>query len=821
MNQIFRKVNKVCSYSILFVILAVFTSCVFKDDVNLNQDNSSHISNHFVSFSDINYVNNIVGNNAILDMKFKPQELISLQDKKLHIKLNVVSGASKIHFNSESATDFIINKDEIKDNHLLISVDPTGILGGSGKVEIQANINNIAQSDVAKFIVAKREITEIKTIPSIYNKIGDHGDLILKISSDIIDDEFTVDITGQDVDKFSSSTCKYSNASGGGIECSHNSFVITGIKPLISATIHDTNIVKTINLVFCDKPGIYFIDKDALKEISLIMPATIKLGRCMENMDSEITGVLSFSNYNAQYKKILDAKNGISIDDIIGVSGSANNSFKFSKNQQVIEFKVSKKSDDVTLSDFQFFLNRKIEVVATDSSKLYKDETYITNTDAKVATINFPNNMNANPGSSNNFVIERTNIDADAKISVDMYDGETKINDLAKLSVIGNTLHVEVNSNLPPKIYSLRAYFTENSDISISITGNSTINVIEELAHFNLSPVIKHVLSRFPSFYFLDIEAQKTASYLNNSQLYLSGSDKDHGCDQLIVTAVDANTAQVGKQCKLNTTQQLEDNTCSCVLNDNGEPKDKKCIFKIQLPNSYKTEGTHCKVIVGTKEHVNLGSAEIQSVAGLNPIPLQALSKGQFNTTSKLELFSRYSDDDSQLRAEPLNYRTWVTQLSKANIDNNDLFQDNILTEIHSTYFSSDGGTFYIKNFPGANMTETVLPRTYFIMGLSTMDWAVDRCSGSSSLQPQLGCIDWNCNSTTFQCNNRKGEAYVPENSVKISNNVISIMGNKINIVPGWSANCGNNCPRLLNYPNISSNDNKVLSFDILYDFPP
>lgn len=332
---------------------------------------------------------------------------------------------------------------------------------------------------------------------------------------------------------------------------------------------------------------------------------------------------------------------------------------------------------------------------------------------------------------------------------------------------------------------------------------------------FTMTPRVKQVLKDYPSYYYIKIDNEASARHhqfklngLKDSEQLLLYVDKKtvEGCNGVVVNKINVNDAgdpSIGAMCDLSNRSTVSGNPCGGVLNS--EMKlDKPLIFKVQLPDSYRTAGNSCQIDLKIGHHVfenpDDSNAVMRSVAGFNPITINANS-GSFNNAHRIEMCATKTSDYNGC---PLN-KQLVTALTGDNLRNNSLFNPASLFEISSEYFdagSNGGNTFTLRNYPGRNMlgqtdaagtriTSLNLPQINLVLGYAQgrTTWNDDRCPEHSPEYPtvvytNMGCANWH----DLFVFGGTGVAYIPANNLVVTETQVNVngAGNNLYIDRSW-----------------------------------
>lgn len=332
---------------------------------------------------------------------------------------------------------------------------------------------------------------------------------------------------------------------------------------------------------------------------------------------------------------------------------------------------------------------------------------------------------------------------------------------------------------------------------------------------FTMTPGVKQVLTDYPSYYYIKIDNEASARHhkfklngLKDSEQLLLYIDQKtvEGCNGVVVNKINVNDAgdpSIGDICNLSNRSTVSGNPCGGVLNS--EMKlDKPLIFKVQLPDSYRTAGNSCQIDLKIGHHVfenpDDSNAVMSSVAGFNPITINANS-GSFNNAHRIEMCATKTSDYNGC---PLN-KQLVTALTGDNLRNNSLFNPAGLFEISSEYFDagSDGSnTFTLRNYPGRNMlgqkdaagnriTSLNLPQINLVLGYAQgrTTWNDDRCPEHSPEYPTVVYANMGCaNGHDLFVFGGTGVAYIPANNLVVTETQVNVngAGNNLYIDRSW-----------------------------------
>lgn len=338
------------------------------------------------------------------------------------------------------------------------------------------------------------------------------------------------------------------------------------------------------------------------------------------------------------------------------------------------------------------------------------------------------------------------------------------------------------------KTYKLVA--TKNSDGSaININGLNSIStaVLRRELDFTMTPNSKHVLSDYSSFYYMNVgnvtgknllKKKKIKGLANDAKLVLYADTTTDGCQGLAINQLRipaSGSPSVGDVCTLSSAETTADNACACSL-DPDQKIARSCAFKVQLSSAYETVGKTCKinlrVVDSAMQVIVKGEAVVTSVHGLAKIVMQADGNSdQFNNGHRVEMCAiNKSDRDAD---NCILNKSWVTSLTRANIDSGRLYEDGILPAVHANYFDAGtegGNRFVINNYPGRNIaTGASLPRTQLIMGFKdTNNWGDNRCPTGATTASNIGC------SGGFT---PEGDAFINAGAIKVTPNGLVASG--------------------------------------------
>lgn len=792
----------------LLVVGMIVTGCTDNATNEAAKDNpNKKISADFLeqqSFINIQHIDSTTTQNKTVNLVFNKSDLNSMQQTTMiAITPEIVTGADKIKI---SPTILNVSVKDLIDGKSDFQLTTVGVVNG-GAVDIKFVVNQIPQTNHLKFMLSHREIVSLIPDSKLY-KIGTPGKVLLTVKSNVSNDNFTVSFTGRNIDKNSlTPSCSLNDFSTGFATCEDISFTATDTNAKITATIEDElrePYSQPLNI--CpDRSDTLYFESIKLANIGFKQDLTLNVSRCSNNL-SPLSATINFSldsSLRLVHRKAL--KNPIPINEIIGVQNSEDNSFNFKLNESTTTVVISRKPNTATQDNFRYDLPVQFIIQASALNYASTQKLEVNNVDnEKDPKITLLGDMEIEQGSTKTVQFTRENIET-TKINFCL--AKTETSNICDVDQSGYSLTEITPENLQLDLtgkklaagqYYILARLDNDAKLPVAIAGHSrvvNITAVETL-NFVMLPAVKHVLIKFPSYYYLGVSDNATPSTVTGDKLHLYSLDSNPSyCSKITAKPVDNNNPNtVIADCTISS--QTVNGSCTCPLS-NGK-LNKICVFKLTMPNNF-VDGESCKFSVRTDKNFNEGYTLATGTNGHPEIKIQTNSEF-FKSAILMDM---YSDGNGT----KLNDANWISTISSANITNNSIFDDALLFEIAPSYFGTENNNFVIRNYPGKNAIEHMvsIPQTAFILGYDDKIWNSNRCSGYDEDYPSaLGCSSGGWPSY-------RGSVAIPGGAIKVDNNeVASASGNIMISSDAWRDRDGAGMPKLTDYSISKFNNNTI-----------
>jgi hypothetical protein len=800
---------------ILIIISATVNGCNNSSDDNSNKNDpipDQHVSPDFLdsqSFVNINHIDNNKSRNTNVNLIFNQDELKRLQlNTEIVIVPTIIVGQDKITI---SPAEIHTSIQDLKKSQISFQLTPIGNING-GNINITFTINSIHQNSKLGFLLSHRQITALIPNSQLY-KIGTAGTAKLTAHSDAINDHFTVSFIGDNIDINSlTPSCELTDFSkDGNAECGNINFKTIADNVAITAIIEDemrTPYRQKINVCKGDKDSLYFY-ADAEQVISFTQDSTVTILRCTNDLQP-LTATINFSSLSLNSPSHIKLH---SIADIIGVKDSPDNTFSFQENSIATKVIITRKNPQISLDDFRYSLPAKFYIKSVAKNYMAAEALQMTNSDADTPKITLQGDMTLDQGSKLDLPFDRNNIEDNTKIqfclakTLDSKYCDTSLDNQYSLTEINpGILRLDITGadKLTDGHYFMLAFLMNDNKQQVHFIGKHTGEVIVRKVpepNFDIMPHIKHVLSNFPSFYYLGIKNDpNTTDLVVGDKLYLYIVDNIEACKGITINTVDnSKPNEKGEECTIGSPSNL--GSCICPLVKG--KLESTCIFRITLPNDF--DNKLCEFSVRTATNFNLGTSMSQSVDGLPVIKFQ-VNSNPFSG-NMLEMYGRNGASTSSTNSLNID---WISNINAVNIENNSIFNDDLLFEMKPEYFTFNQNTVTVNNYPGRNaINSTVtLPNIYFIAGWDNWN-ANDRCSGydDEDMPGALGC---NVGGYSIY----QGKAYIPAQSIQVDSTGITKADGAIEVSPGW-INPGNKNLMRLDRHDIAKSDASTVTINL------
>jgi hypothetical protein len=771
--------------------------------------------------------------------------LLSQKVGKIKVKLTPITAKAEqlklIEFDKKTPTEFNIETLDVKSKDyyqdVYFTIPKNLDLGGTVKfkVEVTAAGRTVAQNYTNIALnVATRKITDIKFDQSIYTK-GNIGHVTFTATSTNSDDKFELTATNL-IDRDNSGlsnvggSCMIDMKGQYQASCSiQNAFTVVKYsdenpKPnfiiyAIDHEYHDSDYGShelgqkhPVTVAPEPAPSLPTLDIKADNlEITRSNPVQLSVGFTQKSPDftSPISTDIKLTEVLAKrLRHKLTAETDISkYIDIQPQQLTFEN-----KDRQTVTISIKPEVTDEQMK--AIFLSFKVSAIAIDATHaadsatvmvhnqaFYNDPKFdMMDKDAKIVTaLHFVNgkaaqvfNLKAYKLDKMGGKIEDVNIYVAKLDSKDALDGFVMNKDI---DVANNTIKftiqaIDADINIPARLIAV----LNSQEIPIN-SGTINVDVINAPLSYHILPEVKPVLSDFVEPYYIKIEYVDGAIKSNAVKtLALYADTATDGCANLIVRKIIVPTSGnpiVGQTCDLATQN------CSCELNADATVAGY-CVFKIEPQNAYTTANQSCVIGVKVDGQDVPASHKVIATNGFDPIEISANANSpSFPDGHKIEMCA---SDTADYNNCPLNYNNWVTELTKANIDNNTLFNKAALFSISKDFFNPgdvNGNKFILNNYPGRNLGRVpgfeneiaILPKTNFIMGWKngSPKWDNNRCSTAAFETSNLGCD--NRDDSAFSV---YGKAYIEPGAIIVSqveqSSVVTIDASKskLNIPLRW-----------------------------------
>jgi hypothetical protein len=415
----------------------------------------------------------------------------------------------------------------------------------------------------------------------------------------------------------------------------------------------------------------------------------------------------------------------------------------------------------------------------------------------QVNSIEIKNDSKKVPYTFNYYGIDQANI-------TDLSVINDKDEPVAKTEFGSDTATISISNTVKPGNYKLIVKDT-NGAVGINSVDNFYLPVtVQEgpISHFKLTPDSKNLLEKLQSFYYVKVTKNSTTSSnkiaklkddVQNLSIYPEKPGVE-GCAGITITKIDVDTdgnPTEKSSCKNVKIEDANKSECSCALNETGEDLKDRCIFRVDVANTF-VNSSFCNIHVKTEAHEDLGAAIVYSDSSkaLPAIKVVADTNSDLvRTSDKFEMWSITSKQDDLLNSD------WFVSLSKDSInkldtDSQSIFNPDIITSLPAASFgyNEEDKAYEIYNYPGRTSSKAILPHIRLVAGIHYNDeepnpfLPVDRCSVSETSNlidpdyryvPNLGCDKGGFNG------DYRGKAFIPA-GISVDKAGISIVNNQI-----------------------------------------
>lgn len=782
-------------------ILLLFLCCCNNNDVDKDQSSTpdqKKISENFLIInSSVAHIDNTISNSQSINISFDSNEMTKLSSElDINIVPSIESGADKI---SLSPNTLKLKLKDVLNNNNYFQLIATGAKVG-GNIKIKFKINGISQQSEFNTMLSHREIKSFDQ-ESMYTKNTKVQDMIVYATSDAPDDEFKILFTGLELSSLTSSCTANNFVDNLSKSCKVN-FTIIGLHPKLIANIDDESkqeFSALFNVCDADKETL-FVDKKAYSidyTIATGLGLPIKISRCTNNLRNPLSVKLNFQKISLN-KGSADK----TIEEIIGVKDSVDNTISFPVGAIDITAIIANKLTGVEpkqiFDNFRYILPSKISILASAANYI-STSAELDNTENTSPEISLNSDIEVDQNSYTTVQVKRRNIDsfiinfclASQIASTDCdhtLDGKYTITE----NIAGQDLKFDiVGKALSAGNYYLLGFLNTDKNTPVQILEHNkvTVHAVESIK-FMMKPELKHILSDFPSYYYLAINNGEQKIGIKDDKLYLYALNNSEApasnCSNIKLYKVNVSNPTSESICILGSTSDI--GSCFCDLNSG--LLSQNCVFRVDMSGTKYNDGDQCQLSVRTNKIFNEKISKIQSTTGLTKINIQTNS----NLFPSAGLLEMYNDNNGH------QLNDWRTSVTAININdiNGDVFNDATLFEMKSEYFSASGNrnnnSFIINNYPGRNAIDRTiqLPNNInFVLGWAinnNQTWQPNRCAVDDQgiYPPHLGCYSGGGGKVDY--NSYRGNANIPGNFIQINKNdgIISFGSQNLNLQPGW-----------------------------------